>query len=69
MEQAVQPRRKCEIIALADKHAEQINHSLLGFPLRNGERVYWIYYYTCKFCEDYMIESKRCHNCEKIQGE
>jgi len=46
---------------------EQINHALLGFPLRNGERVYWIYYYTCKFCEDYMIESKRCHNCERMK--
>ena len=47
----------------------QINHALLGFPLSRGGNVYWMYYYTCKFCEDYMIESKNCHVCEKIKIE
>lgn len=48
----------------------QINHALLGFPLRRDEnvyRVYWIYYFTCKFCEDYMIKSKNCHTCESLR--
>ena len=45
----------------------QINHALLGFPLRRSDNVYWMYLYTCKFCEDYMIESKNCHTCEKMK--
>lgn len=25
------------------------------------------WYYDSKFCEDYMIESKNCHTCEKMK--
>lgn len=46
-----------------------INYSLtmgnLGClrELKTG-RLLWISYFTCKNCDDYMIESKNCKNCK-----
>lgn len=43
-----------------------VNHALIGFPLcLDGETTTWICYFTCKDCEDYMIESKNCKKCNK----
>ena len=44
-----------------------INKSLSGFPLREFDtnKIYWVKYYTCKHCEDYMVESKNCENCSR----
>ena len=43
-----------------------VNHALIGFPINiDGKTTTWICYFTCKDCEDYMIESKNCKNCNK----
>ena len=43
-----------------------VNHALIGFPISiDGKTTSWISYFTCKDCEDYMIESKNCHKCNR----
>ena len=43
-----------------------VNHALIGFPISlDGKTSTWICYFTCKKCDDYMIESKNCHKCNK----
>lgn len=38
-----------------------VNKALLGFPISaDGKTYMWISYFSCKHCEDYMIESKNC---------
>lgn len=38
-----------------------VNHALFGFPISaDGRTSMWVSYFSCKHCEDYMIESKHC---------
>ena len=83
MEQAVAPRRKCEIISLADKHAEQVKQKKEGIKIKNGEYLCTCcicgtqfiktrrnnYYCNSKYCQSvrHSVVYKKCYNNEEIR--
>jgi hypothetical protein len=54
-------RTKKEICEKYGIKLSLVNHALFGFPISvDGKTSTWISHFSCKHCEDYMIESKRC---------
>ncbi len=54
-------RTKKEICEKYGIKLSLVNFALIGFPISlDGKTSTWISYFSCKHCEDYMIESKRC---------
>lgn len=54
-------RTKKEICEKYGIKLSVVNFALIGFPITaDGKTNMWVSYFSCKHCEDYMIESKRC---------
>ena len=54
-------RTKKEICEKYGIKLSQVNHSLLGYTISaDGKTSMWVSYFSCKYCDDYMVESKNC---------
>ena len=53
-------RTKKEICEKYGMKLGWVNKAIIFYPLKVSESPVWITYFSCKHCEDYMIESKRC---------
>jgi hypothetical protein len=53
-------RTKKEICEKYGMKLGYVNKALILYPLKVSESPVRITYFSCKHCEDYMLESKRC---------